>query len=75
MAGRRKETPELNGPSQSLKLELVIEGDLMTEKKYKVLVTDTSVRPEGTDLLRSIAELDFLETRATQQCWSPLSAT
>ena len=37
----------------------------MTEKKYKVLVTDTSVRPEGTDLLRSIAELDFLETRAT----------
>ena len=42
----------------------------MSDKQYRILVSDRAIDPAGLDLLREVAELDFLESYATPEAFA-----
>ena len=42
----------------------------MSDKQYRILVSDRAIDPAGLDLLREVAELDFLESYAAPEAFA-----
>ena len=42
----------------------------MSDKQYRILVSDRTIDPAGLDLLREVAELDFLEGYAAPEAFA-----